>query len=181
MGSIVVVCTGNVCRSPIGEAVLGSLLPDVAVSSAGTHAMVGRPAAPETTQFVSRELGVELDHVSRQLINAHAEAADLIITMTTEQRAWMAREAPRALRRTFTLRELDEILALTPNSPCSESVRGIALDASRLRSRVGTAGGELDIADPYGGPPDGYERAFREVLTSSRRIAHSITQYASLT
>ena len=42
--SILVVCTGNICRSPIGERYLRSLLPDKKVDSAGTGALVGHEA-----------------------------------------------------------------------------------------------------------------------------------------
>lgn len=180
MGSILVVCTGNICRSPVGEAALRSLLPkNLAVASAGTHAALGRPAAPETDEFVSRVLGTELDHVGQQLTKAQAEAADLILTMTADHRAWVARAAPRTVRRTFILREFEETLTYLPRDQPFESVRDMAQAASRLRSRVGSEGAELDIADPYGGPAEGYEDSFREVFASSRQIASAITRYAS--
>lgn len=175
MGSLLVVCTGNICRSPVAEAALRSALPeDFVVSSAGTHAAVGRPAPQETLDFVSRELGIDLVHVGQQLTKQQAESADLIITMTREHRAWVANMAPRAVRRTFTLRELDEIFALSTAKAPAETLRDIAVDASRLRSQVGTAGAELDISDPFGGPPAGYESSFQEVLASSQRVANAI-------
>lgn len=180
MGSILVVCTGNICRSPVGEAVLRSLLPEnLSVTSAGTHAALDRPTAAETDEFVSRVLGAELDHVGQQLTKEQAEAADLVLTMTAEHRAWVARTAPRVVRRTFTLRELEEILTHLPKDQHFESLRGMALAASRLRSRVASEGADLDIADPYGGPAEGYESSFHQVLDSSRRIASAVTHYAS--
>lgn len=178
MGSILVVCTGNICRSPVGEAALRSLLPEeLVVSSAGTHAAVNSPAALETDEFVSRVLGSRLDHVSQQLTKEQAEAADLILTMTADHRAWVARSAPRAVRRTFILREFEEILTHLPGDQYFESVRDMALAASRLRSRVGRKVAELDIVDPYGGAAEGYESSFHEVLASSRQIAGAVTRY----
>lgn len=180
MGSLLVVCTGNICRSPVGEAALRSLLPkNLTVTSAGTHAALGRPTAPETDEFVSRMLETELDHVGQQLTKAQAEAADLILTMTAEHRAWVARTAPRAVRRTFTLRELEATLTHVPNGQHFELLRDLAAAASRLRSRVVSDGKDLDIPDPYGGPPEGYESSFRQVLDSSRKIAYTLCQYGA--
>lgn len=180
MGSILVVCTGNICRSPVGEAALRNLLPEgLIVSSAGTHAALNSPSAPESAEFVSRVLGSELDHVGQQLTKEQTEDADLVLTMTAEHRAWVARTAPRAVRRTFILREFEETLTYLPRDQPFESVRDMAQAASRLRSRVGSEGVELDIADPYGGPAEGYENSFREVFASSREIASAITRYAS--
>lgn len=42
--SILVVCTGNICRSPIGERYLRSLFPNKRIDSAGTNALVGHAA-----------------------------------------------------------------------------------------------------------------------------------------
>ncbi|STJ59829.1 phosphotyrosine-protein phosphatase [Escherichia coli] len=42
--SILVVCTGNICRSPIGERLLRKRLPGVKVKSAGVHGLVKHPA-----------------------------------------------------------------------------------------------------------------------------------------
>ena len=116
MSSILVVCTGNICRSPVGEAVLQSLLPEyMSVSSAGTHAVVGAPAEPEVQEFLRREVGLEANHTARQLTRDQADSAHLIITMTSEHRSWVARNAPRAVRRTFTLKELSLLLESLPS------------------------------------------------------------------
>ena len=177
MSSILVVCTGNICRSPVGEAVLQSQLSEeVTISSAGTHAVVGAPAEPEVQEFLRRELNLESDHVARQLTREQAESADLIITMTSEHRSWVARSAPRAVRRTFTLKELSLLLDALPSETQFSSLEGVALAASRLRPRLAGELVDLDIADPYGGPPEGYESSFSEVLDFSRHVAREIEQ-----
>lgn len=176
MSSILMVCTGNICRSPVGEVVLQSQLPEgVSVRSAGTHAPVGRPAAPETSAFLARELHVELDHVAQQLTKQHAESSDLIITMTAEHRAWVARTAPRSVRRTFTLREIEQIAAQLPESDSSLTLQEFVASASTLRARVVTGeDSDLDIADPYGGPSEAYEASFQQILNSVSRLAASL-------
>ncbi|MFV4774121.1 protein-tyrosine-phosphatase Etp, partial [Escherichia coli] len=57
--SILVVCTGNICRSPIGERLLRKRLPGVKVKSAGVHGLVKHPA-DATAADVAANHGVSL-------------------------------------------------------------------------------------------------------------------------
>lgn len=180
MGSILVVCTGNICRSPVGEAVLKSLLPGrVTVSSAGTRAMDDRPAEPEAIDFLRREIGAEIDHHATQLTPGLAEAADLILTMTEEQRAWVTQLVPRAVRRTYTVLEYSRVLMEleggNPRSSLSELVRA----GAPLRGRINARGEENNIADPYGGPPEVYAASFGLIAEASREIVTKIAEQLS--
>lgn len=94
--SILVVCTGNSCRSPLAAAFLAQAcagLP-VIITSAGVAAPVGNPA----TQFaiaVGKELGVDLtSHRARQLNRNMIEDADLILVMEEEQRRIIGEQLP---------------------------------------------------------------------------------------
>ncbi len=58
--TILVVCTGNICRSPIGEHLLRGLLSNKIVDSAGTNALVGHAADPSASKIASRH-GLCLD------------------------------------------------------------------------------------------------------------------------
>jgi len=81
---ILVVCHGNICRSPYLEAVLQRGLPDVVVTSAG---FVGsdRPV-PANSVALSAERGIDLTrHRSRPITQANASEADLVIVMDPEQ------------------------------------------------------------------------------------------------
>ncbi len=65
--SILVVCTGNICRSPIGERLLRKRLPGVKVNSAGVHGLVKHPA-DATAADVAANHGVSLEgHAGRKL------------------------------------------------------------------------------------------------------------------
>lgn len=102
--SVLVVCDGNHCRSPIGEALLrersGGRL---AVSSAGLGALVDAPPAPIATRLMA-ERGLDISgHRGRQLTPAMALAADLILVMDERQKTACGRLAPSALARTFLL------------------------------------------------------------------------------
>lgn len=175
MSSILVVCTGNICRSPVGEAVLQSQLPErVSVTSAGTHAVVGAPAEPEVHEFLRREVGLAANHTARQLTKELAESTDLILTMTEEHRSWIARAAPRAVRRVFTTVEFAQITSELPTHATFASLQDLVSAASRLRARARGTEAVLDIADPYRRSPGQYQASFKAVLTASRTISECI-------
>ncbi len=79
--SILIVCTGNICRSPIGERYLRKALPHKKIDSAGTGALVGH-AADESAIYISTKHGISLDgHLGRQLTPSLARKYDLILVM----------------------------------------------------------------------------------------------------
>lgn len=92
--SVLVVCVGNICRSPLGERVLARALPGLRVSSAGLAAVVGHGADAETTA-VAAEIGVDLSgHVARQLTVEIGAAHDLVLVMEPGHRAEIFRRHP---------------------------------------------------------------------------------------
>ncbi len=97
--SVLVVCTGNSCRSPLAAAFLSQAFAGmpVVVSSAGIAAPVGNSA----TQFaiaVGKEMGVDLTtHRARQLDKKMIEAADLILVMEQTHRQFILELAPGAV------------------------------------------------------------------------------------
>lgn len=104
MKSILVVCEGNHCRSPIAEALLGSSLgPEFHVSSAGLTALTGLPADIEAIRLMA-EHGFDLSrHRGRQLTPAMALSADLILVMEHPQKEWCERVLPSTRGRIFLL------------------------------------------------------------------------------
>lgn len=178
MTTILTVCTANVCRSPVAQAALSSGLAGigVTVTSAGTQSRPGAAAARESMDFARRSLGRPLTHRARQLDRATSAEADLILTMTLEQRNWVATEEPRAVRRVFTLLELAHIVRVIPPASRFRDIRDFAHACTRLRPRGLLTAGELDIADPHGGPPAGYAAAFALIHEASFAIAHVISR-----
>jgi protein-tyrosine phosphatase len=166
MASILVVCTGNVCRSPLAEAFLRQALvarfphgaPDVA--SAGTAGWEGSPAHPDSVA-VAKERDVDIStHVARRLNRPMVDDADLVLAMAGEHRDGVVHSVPQALGRTFTLKELVRLLDALPPAEFSPS-----FDLGALRRRVGEAadlraGGfegspyDEDVSDPLGLPPE---------------------------
>ena len=92
--NILVVCIGNVCRSPIGERLLRKILPDKKITSAGISALVGCQV-DLVTEKVAREHGLDTSkHIARQLTHEMCRNADLILAMTEEIRQDIYMRAP---------------------------------------------------------------------------------------
>ena len=85
---VLVVCTGNLCRSPLFAALLARDLDParVDVTSRGTQAALGTPV-PAATRAAGRRLGIDLEgHVPRAVAVADLDAAHLVLTATRRHR-----------------------------------------------------------------------------------------------
>ena len=98
--SILVLCEGNHCRSPIAEGLLRAELGSgIRIESAGLAATEGTPPHPEAVRLMA-EHGIDIrDHRSRQVTPAMALAAELILVMDEGQRTWCGSMVPSALGR----------------------------------------------------------------------------------
>lgn len=106
--NILTVCTGNICRSPMAEALLQSGLPELQVSSAGTGALVGYPADPIVLDLMSQQ-GLDVSsHRARQLTAELGAAADLILVLDHSHREWVSRQLPQLFGRTHLLLAWDD-------------------------------------------------------------------------
>ncbi|HEX2031053.1 MAG TPA: low molecular weight phosphatase family protein [Actinomycetota bacterium] len=159
MLSVLFVCTGNICRSPIAEGLLAHrsarlLGGTLRVGSAGTWARPGQPPMPETVRAAG-ERGVDISSLRASSLDPEIVGeADVVLTMTAEHRDEVARIAPEASSKTFTLKELVTLLRRLPPAPYPPSrdaalARIVAADELR-RSADAPAVPDEDVADPLG-------------------------------
>ena len=127
---ILLVCTGNICRSPLAAALLERALVErgiegIAVASAGTGAWDGAPVS-EGAYLVGLERGLDLSgHRARLLTREVVDSADLILTMARHHRA-----------------RVDEL--------------GGEGHVFVLGEYAGREGDEAEVSDPFGGELDVY-------------------------
>lgn len=165
---VLVVCTGNLCRSPMAEALLRRRLAergiDARVGSAGRSAQ-GRPASATAVEVMAAE-GLDLGgHRSRRATTELVAAADLVIAMAREHVRDVVLLAPDALPRTFTLKELVRRGGEVGARADGESLASwlARLDAPRGPfDHVGSSVGD-DVADPIGRRAAVYERTATEL------------------
>src|SRR5271170_5146018 len=138
MKTILFICTGNICRSPMAEALFRHAVRgrgEFRVLSAGIGAVDGQPPTPHSVTAM-RELGVDISAQRSRMLTAElVRQADFIFGMTHGHVDTIALLYPPVAEKTFLLREFDE--SLDPY--------------------------EKDIADPIGSPYEIYVHCHEQI------------------
>ncbi len=189
-GTILTVCTGNICRSPMAEVLLRSGLAGlpIRVHSAGTHALVDHEmTAPAQEIAVERGAGAAAAaaHRARLLTPEILAESDLVLAMSREHRSFVVQMAPALLHRTFTVREFARLAATLSDDELRAGLADAGADAgARLRALAGlvraqrglvvSAPEDDDVIDPYRRSRVTYERSAGELAPAVETAVHGI-------
>ncbi|MEN8174627.1 MAG: low molecular weight protein-tyrosine-phosphatase [Pseudomonadota bacterium] len=110
--SVLIVCIGNICRSPMAEALMRASLEEqhrpAPVASAGLAALVGAPPEPVATELMD-ELGIDISaHRARQITVEDLKTHDLILVMDREQQRQLEKWVTSLKGRVFRLGHWDD-------------------------------------------------------------------------
>jgi protein-tyrosine phosphatase len=172
-GSILAVCTANICRSPMIEAALRRSLvtpSDLLVASAGSKGTDGRDADPVTVQ-VAMEFGLDLHaHHARPLRAEFVESADLIVVAELEHLLAVIDGRPKAFAKTFLLLELAE--RATPRRPEEDLAEWVARHhQGRSPAALMKSAGSLGLSDPYKQGADKIRRTAQQIVGATDTLA----------
>jgi protein-tyrosine phosphatase len=137
----------------MAEYLLRAAVPGLAVSSAGTGALVGEPMQPFALSTLAARGLDGSGFRARQLTADIVIEQDLVLTATRAHRAAVVTLVPRSAASTFTIREFDRLLSLVPEAAPVDVV-------AAARAQRGYALAERpdddDVSDPYRGPEAGF-------------------------
>lgn len=101
--NILVVCIGNICRSPMAEYLLQQQHPELTVHSAGISGLIGH-SADDKAQLCMQRIGIDMsEHKARKLNAELIKQADLILVMSQNQQKHIEQTWPFAKGKTFRL------------------------------------------------------------------------------
>ncbi len=175
---ILIVCTGNICRSPMAEAFLRVKLNDAGldfdISSAGILNQDRKP--PQKAIEVMRTFGLDIsDHSSRLLETIDIEEFDLIFGMAKEHVRDIAVLAKNKLKHTFTIKEFVQRASNVGPKRITESMDdwlSLVVQGRRSEELLG-ADLEMDVVDPFDKGGD----AFRDVAAELDKITSQVVYY----
>ncbi|AWH96275.1 protein-tyrosine-phosphatase [Dietzia psychralcaliphila] len=157
--SVMAVCTGNMCRSPLAERLLAARAADagldVVVDSAGTRAVNGMEIHRETRRVLEAYGGSAEGFASRLLSPRLLRGHDLVLTATRAHRDAVQEMAPLLWKKTYTLLEAAHLA----DADGSLTVLGLA----RARLGVDTDDPAWDVEDPIGRESDVFDRTGAQI------------------
>ena len=144
---ILFICTGNTCRSPIAEIIGRNSIENILFESAGIFALDGERMSAAAEKVLAEKSYEVLFFGSRRVNEGMLREADLILTMTSEQKEIINSFFEKEKSKIFTLKEYNN--SKRPN---------------------------LDIADPFGGDISRYRDVLKDIEEEIWRLKERLRQ-----
>ncbi|MDJ0323904.1 low molecular weight phosphatase family protein [Cryobacterium sp. PH31-AA6] len=187
--SILTVCSGNICRSPLAEQLLRVGLaawPEVELASAGTIGLTGQGMPPQAADLSRHFGGDPSNHVAQVLTEEHLATADLVFAMSREHRRAIVELVPRAIRYTFTIREFARLISELTDDDLEEAA-ALPLDdvVGRFSTLVGLAASQRGaVAPPVSADDDDvidpYRRSDEVYVESAQQLVPAVNAVVAL-
>jgi protein-tyrosine phosphatase len=191
---ILIVCTGNICRSPFIERLLQRELDargagfeqGIIVRSAGTGALVGSAMDAQAAAQLVAHGGDPSGFRARELTPALIAESDLVLTATREHRGSVVRMSPAAMRRVFTFCDFAELVrgldgpgaaagSASAPSGLGDRVRRVAEKAAASRGlKPPLMADQADIVDPYRREDGVFATMAQQVVESMPVVVRSL-------
>jgi protein-tyrosine phosphatase len=123
--NVLIVCVGNICRSPTAEKILQAEAPGLNISSAGIDALVGKPINSNAGHQLTVNGYKDQNHSARQLNQKLVQEADLVLVMEEFQRRRLMRDYPSESGKVMLLGKWLDNLEI--NDPYRKSAEAFAL------------------------------------------------------
>nr|QZD57919.1 phosphotyrosine protein phosphatase [Glycomyces sp. TRM65418] len=170
------VCTGNICRSPMSERILDGLTgEDVFNHGAGISAYHDGEGMHTTSMDELEARGYDCEGFkARHVERAHVEASDLVLVATIGHLEYLADRFPEAIGKTFLVRSFGRMAAdLIPELPDGDvATRGKALVAAADERRGDYD--ELDLADPWGMGRNAFSQVASQLEDALKPVATAL-------
>lgn len=177
--SVLMVCTGNICRSPAAERLARHHwgADELTVTSAGTGALVGQPINLSMRHLLLLDAVDTDDFEARMLTEPMVRDAELVLGMAIRHRQAVVQLHPPALRRTFTLLEFARLAeAAAPSLTGPTQVKRLhEILATVPDHRVAGRPVTDDIVDPYGHGTDVYDKSHAAIKGAVLAIGRALT------
>lgn len=146
--TVLFVCTGNTCRSPMAEQIFKEQTKDLSAhaSSAGLDAKSGSPINPKAADALTHLGFTPIEHSSSLVSTEAVEKAGVILTFTQNQKSELGQRFPSAIEKLFTISEYANSGAETSN----------------------------DVADPYGKSAEVYRETAETISSLVEVIVSSL-------
>lgn len=151
---VLFVCTGNICRSPMGELMFPLFFHSDAIEtdSAGVNGLIGHHIDPSSNKLMEID-GIDASAFrSKRITPQLVLSSDLVLCFTDAQRGNIVALAPRARSRTYTVSDFANLCryctenGLISGDTIEDRVDSVIADASMVRPMLPAP---QDIQDPY--------------------------------